>query len=92
MKNNGILKDNKSSDSVTFRSGDLIICNVDGKLEIRDSLEIESKYVQGDNIGKAAGDDYLEDSRYSIEIYGQKPLAISHDLIKHWPILKANDF
>lgn len=89
MKHSGIIRNTLTNDTIQFRSGDFIICGANGELSIKSRIEVEEEYARDTDSTKAICDDYLNTSSdYFIEIFGNKPISLTADMIKTWAILK----
>lgn len=91
MKHSGIVHDTINNKNIPFRSGDFIICVADGKIEIKDRLTVEKRYKKDTESSQAICDDYLKITQnYYIEIFGNKPLQLTPNMVKSWTIMKPN--
>jgi len=91
MRGNGFIKDNITQEVITFKAGDFIVCNATGDIEIMTRDKIESKYTTDKDSRSAIGDSYLDDDRYTLEIYGKRSVNIDHNLISNWAILRNRE-
>lgn len=88
LKYNGILRDEKTGKSSTFKKGDYMVCNCTGDIDIEDKNNLEGNYTRDMSLESAVGDDYFMDNRYSVEIFGAQKKFVNTDMIKKWYILK----
>lgn len=91
IKYNGILRDEQTGKSSTFKKGDYMICNCAGHIEIKDRDTLENNYIRDTALTVSVGDDYIQESRYSIEVFGNNKKFITAEMVKHWYILKMKD-
>lgn len=89
MKHNGVIYDSLNNTKITFKAGDFILCGANGEIKIKDRLTVEKEYTKDTESQKAICDDYLANSEYyTIEMFGNKPVKLSANMIKSWAILK----
>lgn len=89
MKCGGIIKQVSTGKTKAFRNGDFIVCKLNGDINILSRIEMESKYTIKNDESKAACDDYLYNmGSYQIELFGNKPINLTGDMVKSWTIFK----
>jgi hypothetical protein len=89
MKRNGILKDTFNNKIVQFKSGDFILCGANGELTVKERKDVEQCLDKDTTTNKAICDDYIVDNdRYQVEIFGNKPITLTSNMIKSWAVLK----
>lgn len=91
VKANGVIKDKKTSQVMTFRAGDYLICYGRGDLAVRTQEEIKQQFKSVKDTDRAACDDYIDSRRYMIEVFGGKTNWLSAEIIKKWNIVKKNN-
>lgn len=92
MKKNGIIKDIQNNKVIQFKCGDFILCGANGDIVVKDRLEVEKNLDKDTSTNKAICDDYISESpRYQIEIFGNKPIYLTSNIIKSWTILKHKE-
>lgn len=89
MKRSGIIYNNTDGTTMTFKTGDFIICGVNGKIKIQNRFEVEKEFMVDKELNTAVCDDYLFCvGNYSIELLGNKPIKLTENMVKSWSIMK----
>lgn len=89
MKHSGIITNINTNETIPFKTGDFILCGVNGKIEIKNRLEVEQEYKRDTESNMAICDNYLSSlSNYKIEVFGNKAIQLEPKIIKSWAILK----
>ena len=91
VKANGVIKDTKTNNVLTFRAGDYLICYGRGELLVKSQEEMRTQFRQVKEANRAACDDYIDSKRYIIEVFGGKRNYLSDTIIKNWSIVKKNN-
>lgn len=90
MKKNGIIRDNLGNNSIPFKSGDFIIYGCNGEIKVESRLSVEERYTKVSECNVAACDKSINMcDNYSIEVFGNKALALTPAIVKSWTILKS---
>ena len=91
LKHAGVLHDNSCSRAKQFKSGDYIICNPDGSMDIQNRIAVEKNYKRDYERGNATCDDYVGlRNQYSLEIFGGSLIDLTPNVVKSWAILKPH--
>jgi hypothetical protein len=89
MKNSGVIRDTTTNKTIPFKAGEFIICGANGEIKIKDRLEVEKSYTKDNDNATAVCDDYLgRISKYSVEIFGNRPIQLTDKMVKAWVIMK----
>lgn len=88
IKRSGIIKDNQSNKTIQFRAGDFIICDPSGSICVKPEVDIVGRYDVANQNEHAVCDDYLDNTiKYSIEIFGGKPIQMNPNIVKGWTVM-----
>ena len=89
LKHNGLLKDNTTGNVKPFRAGQFAVCTALGMIEIKSKDEMEREYYRDATKQTALCDDYFEDKKYSMEMFGVQTVDLTKQIIKSWVALQA---
>ena len=92
MKHAGLLKNNEKHKSKQFKSGDLIVCMPDGRIDVKDVDFVRNNYKRDFARDKALCDDYINGvEKYTIEIFGNQEVALKPEMVLSWNILAPKE-
>lgn len=83
----GVIRDEKENKIYPFNRGDYIICDATCHISIVSGSKFEEVYTESKNT-RTVCDNLLEDTKYTIEIFGKSRNVIDRESVKSWNIAK----
>lgn len=83
----GVIRDSKENTVEQFSRGDYIVCNASCYITAIPNDKFVQQYIKSNNT-KAVCDNLLDESRFTIEIFGDDRKAIDRDSVKNWGVAR----
>jgi len=83
----GVIRDSKENTVEQFNRGDYIICNASCYITAVPNAKFVQQYIKSNNT-KAVCDNLLDESRFTIEIFGDDRKAIDRDSVRNWGVAR----
>ena len=89
IRKNGVIRNLENNSVQTFKAGDFVLCSGTGTITVKPAEDVSVGYVPLNDAKSALCDDYIRNDKYTIEVFGSKPVYITDRMVKAWSILKS---